>query len=104
MDTKQVGYVRSDQRCPRDLTDAVLVAQICQPTALAQILAAGPMVIEGGVLVIQSHATPSGVPRTNPYTRLLDAAGYEELTCMSGLRREVHVARRRLTAASLKAA
>jgi hypothetical protein len=92
---EEVGYLRSGRGCPHEQTDALLVAHTCDEAWLDRLLANGPHVREGGVLIFQTPPPAQGA-NVDPIHRLLDEYGYSVERCLQGVRRELHVARRRV--------
>lgn len=94
-DYEEVGYLRPGLGCPYEEADALIVAHTCDEAFLARLLASGPHVREGGVLVFQS-ALPAAhlTGASDPIHRQLATAGYGVERCLHGERRELHVARR----------
>jgi hypothetical protein len=90
---EQVGYLRPGLGCPHEQADALIVAHTCDELSLQRLLATGPHVREGGVLIFQSPlpANQDG----DPVHRCLARFGYAVERCLHGTRRELHVARRR---------
>lgn len=101
-DYEEVGYLRPGLGCPHEDADALVVAHTCDAAFLARLLASGPHVREGGVLVFQSPL-PAMAGAADPIHRCLAAAGYSVERCVHGERRELHVARRRGAAVGLAA-
>ncbi|WP_309644489.1 hypothetical protein [Phenylobacterium sp.] len=93
---EQVGYLRADQRGPHEPADAVLVAHTCDEAGLTRVLAAGPLVRAGGVLIVQTQQIAAN--DGDPIRDRLEQAGYEIVRRLVGCRREVHVALRRASA------
>ena len=93
---ERVGYVKADAACPHEQADALIVAHTCDYGALKQLLATGPHVREGGVLILRSPLPAAGADRrSDPIHRLLEMNGYVVEQCLHGRNRELHVARRR---------
>lgn len=90
---QEVGFLRPGRGCPHEDTDALVVADTCDAASLARLLATGPHVRPGGVLIVQS-ALPAEDRPTDPMHDLLHSAGYRVDRCVRGQRREVHVAQR----------
>lgn len=90
---EQVGYLRPGPGCPEEQADALIIAHTCDEVTLARLLAAGPHVRDGGILIFQSPL-PLANDRSDPIHRRLTLAGYVVERCVHGQRRELHVARR----------
>jgi len=90
---EQVGYLRPGHG-PHEAPDALIVAHTCDAAALRRLLADGPHVREGGVMVFLSPLPANDV--AEPISDLLVAAGYSIERRLHGARRELHVARRGL--------
>jgi hypothetical protein len=94
---EQVGYLKPGHG-PHEQPDALIVAHTCDEATLADLLAKGPHVREGGALVFQSPLPRVLGFRGDPIHRLLKSHGYAVEECHHGQRRELHIARRlRLT-------
>jgi hypothetical protein len=91
---EQVGYLRSHQGGPHEEPDALLVAHTCDLAWLERLLATGPQVRRGGVLVFRSPQPAVRSEPLDPIHALLRRHGYEVETCLHGAHRELHVARR----------
>lgn len=91
---EQVGYLKSGPG-PHEQPDALIVAHTCDEDFLRNLLATGPHVREGGILVFQSPLPRVLAFRSDPIHRLLRSHGYDIEECHHGQRRELHVARRR---------
>lgn len=89
---EKVGYLKPGPGCPHEDADVLLIAHTCPPAWLERLLATGPHVREGGLLIFRS-ALPGGVP--DPIHALLERNGYAVERCVHGAHRELHVARRR---------
>jgi hypothetical protein len=77
---------------PTTAVDLLFVPQTCRQSELARILAEGPRLRDGGVLIVQ---TPDlGDHRPDPFHALLEAHGFQIERCVHGARRELHIARR----------
>jgi hypothetical protein len=100
-DYEEVGYLRPGLGCPHEEADALIVAHTCDPAFLARLLAGGPHVREGGVLVFQS-ALPAAEGQDS-IARRLAAAGYRIERRFQGEHRQLHVARRLRDAVMLAA-
>ncbi len=100
-DYRQVGYVRPG-RCRTEDGDVVFAPQRLDAEGLARLLADGPHVREGGLLVIQT-AESSG-QRTQAASSLLAEAGYLVEHRLTGRHRGVYVARRQAAPHCRKAA
>ena len=74
----------------------MLVAHTCDEAGLARLLAAGPLVREGGVLIVQTLQVAAN--DGDPVRDRLEQAGYDVVRRLMGCRREVHVAMRRANA------
>lgn len=90
----QVGFVKAGPGCPHEQADALLIAHRFDEQSLRQLLATGPHVREGGVLVFQSPLPSTAAGRSDPIHWLLESHGYIVEQCVHGAHREVHVARR----------
>jgi hypothetical protein len=91
---ERVGYVKPGA-ASHDEADAVIIAHTCDAPTLAGLLAAGPHVREGGVLIFRSPLPMTDEElRCDPIHRLLQANGYVVEKCLHGSHRELHVARR----------
>lgn len=100
---ERVGYLRPGAG-PHEEPDALIVAHTCDAAAVGRLLAQGPRVREGGVLVFQSSLPQNPDGGVDPIHRLLASGGYVVEACHRGQRRELHVARRaRRVALSLAA-
>jgi hypothetical protein len=91
---EKVGYLKPGRGCPHESADCLMIARTCDPITLSQLLAQGPHVREGGVLVFRSPL-PSTMDVDDPIHRLLAAQGYDVERCVHGAHRELHIARRR---------
>ncbi|MET0273452.1 MAG: hypothetical protein ABW360_10715, partial [Phenylobacterium sp.] len=89
----RVGYVRPGQGCPHEEPDALLVAHTCDAACLGRLLATGPYVREGGVLIFRSPQPDRAGPGGDPIHRILERGGYAVERCLHGAHRELHVAR-----------
>jgi hypothetical protein len=94
---EQVGYVKADGGRPHEAADALIVAHTCDYRALEKLLAAGPHVKAGGVLILRSPLIGAN-DGPDPIHGLLEAHGYVVEQCLHGHHRELHVARRRADA------
>ncbi len=96
-----VGYVRADNHPAVD-GDLLLVPQTCDLTGLDAILARGPSVRPGGILIVQTPEPAAGSP-SDPVHDLLIRRGYAIERCLHGRHRELHVARRRVAPLAIAA-
>lgn len=88
----QVGYLKPGCGCPHDRADALIVGPPCDEDGLERLLADGPHVQAGGVLIFRSPLPQAA--GGDPIHRLLAMHGYAVERCLHGARRELHVARR----------
>lgn len=89
---EQAGYVASNQARPCEDADALIVAHTCDAAWLEGLLAHGPHVREGGVLIVRSPSPPA--QGRDPVHAALARHGLAVERCVRGARRELHVARR----------
>jgi len=98
-----VAYVHYHGGGPRDPADVLLILQSTPPAELEHLLNERPCVREGGVLIVQTPAVKTADGR-DPIHLILERAGYLVERCIPHRSNEVHVARRRTTAACRQAA
>lgn len=84
---EKVGCLKAGQRSPADDAEALLVARTCTPAVLEALLAAGPHVCCGGVMIVQ--AEPAA-----PVEGVFHRYGFRVERRLRGRHREVLVARR----------
>ena len=89
---EQAGCVTSRASSPREDADALIVAPTCGADWLEELLARGPHVRPGGVMILRSPPPPANGP--DPVHATLARHGLAVERCLLGARRELHVARR----------
>lgn len=89
---EDVTLVRSRGPSAAGPAEVLLVAQTCNRAQLAELLASGPHLAVGGVLVVLTpHAR---APRFDLCPKVLDERGFRLERRIGGVRRDVSVARR----------
>lgn len=98
---QQVGYLRPG-RHPCDDGDLLFLTQRLDTDGLSRLLAQGPLIRQGGVVILQMLDSPEG--GEHAALRLLSAAGYRTEHCLHGRHRTVGVVRRAEVSALREAA
>ena len=89
---ERVGCLQAGRRSPADDAEVLLVAQTATGAWLADLLARGPHVCEGGMMIVQTAHAPAA--NDGVVEAVFRAHGFNVVRRLSGAHRTVLVARR----------